>query len=87
MAAAQHMPLTPFVDVLPLPERLLARDHNGRLTVRIRTGSHSFHRGNLPRSRVWGYDGTLPGPTIEAERGHPVRVRGATSLTAGCPSS
>ncbi len=48
MAAAQRMPLTPFVDVLPLPERLLARDHNGRLTVRIRTGSHSFHR-DLPR--------------------------------------
>lgn len=84
MAAAQHMPLTPFVDVLPLPERLLARDHNGRLTVRIRTGSHSFHR-DLPRSRVWGYDGTLPGPTIEAERGHPVRVEWRNELDGGLP--
>jgi len=84
MADARTMPLTPFVDVLPLPERLLAHERNDRLTVRISAGSHRFHR-DLPESRVWGYDGTVPGPTIEAERGHPVRVEWRNELEAGLP--
>jgi spore coat protein A len=66
-------PLTPFVDALPLPSRLLATEHEGRLTVRIRAGEHRFHR-DLPASSVWGFEGAVPGPTIEAERGQPVTV-------------
>ncbi|MBV8529094.1 MAG: hypothetical protein JOZ75_12330, partial [Candidatus Dormibacteraeota bacterium] len=61
-------PLAPFVDPLPMPRRLLAAEHRGRLTVRIRAGAHRFHR-DLPPSPIWGYDGTVPGPTIEMERG------------------
>jgi FtsP/CotA-like multicopper oxidase with cupredoxin domain len=66
-------PLTPFVDGLPLPRRILADQHGGELTVPIRAATHRFHR-DLPESRVWAYDGRVPGPTIEAERGRPVRV-------------
>ena len=66
-------PLTPFVDALPLPRRILADHHGGKLTVPIRAATHRFHR-DLPTSRVWAYDGRVPGPTIEAERGRPVRV-------------
>jgi len=77
-------PLTPFVDALPLPPRLLAREHEGRLTVRMRAGSHRFHR-NLPESRVWGYDRGVPGPTIEAERGDPVRVEWINELEGTLP--
>src|SRR6266511_1894409 len=66
-------PLTPFVDALPLPRRILADQHGGELTVPIRAATHRFHR-DLPESRVWAYDGRVPGPTIEAERGRPVRV-------------
>jgi FtsP/CotA-like multicopper oxidase with cupredoxin domain len=66
-------PLTPFVDALPLPRRILAGQHDGELTVPIRAATHRFHR-DLPTSRVWAYDGRVPGPTIEAERGQPVRV-------------
>jgi FtsP/CotA-like multicopper oxidase with cupredoxin domain len=65
--------LTPFVDALPLPRRILADQHGGELTVPIRAATHRFHR-DLPTSRVWAYDGRVPGPTIEAERGRPVRV-------------
>src|SRR5260370_34938062 len=64
-------PLTPFVDALLVPRRLIAAEHQGQLTVRIQTATHRFHR-DLPESRIWGYDGTVPGPTIEAERGKPV---------------
>jgi FtsP/CotA-like multicopper oxidase with cupredoxin domain len=77
-------PLTPFVDPLPLPRRLLAREHDGRLSVRMRTGRHSFHR-DLPASRVWGFDGSIPGPTIEAERGEPVRVEWINELEGTLP--
>jgi len=66
-------PLTPFVDALPLPRRILAGRRGGELTVPIRAATHRFHR-DLPASRVWVYDGRVPGPTVEAERGWPVRV-------------
>jgi len=72
-------PLEPFVDPLPLPSRLVAAEHGGRLSVGIRAGRHRFHR-ELPESPVWGFDGTVPGPTIEAERGQPVSVEWRNEL-------
>lgn len=35
---------------------------------------HSFHR-ELPLQPIWGYDGTLPGPTFAAQVGEPIVVR------------
>jgi FtsP/CotA-like multicopper oxidase with cupredoxin domain len=83
-ASPLRSPLTPFVDPLPLPRRLLACEHEGRLTVVMRAGSHRFHR-DLPESRVWGYDGGVPGPAIEAERGHPVRVQWRNEIEGALP--
>jgi spore coat protein A len=77
-------PLMPFVDTLPIPRRLRAAEHGGRLTISIRGGEHRFHR-DLPESRVWGYDGTYPGPTIEAERGRPVTVEWRNELAEPLP--
>jgi spore coat protein A len=77
-------PLTPFVDPLPLPPRWLAREHDGRLAVRIRGGVHRFHR-DLPDSRIWGFGGCMPGPTIEGERGYPVRVEWINELEGTLP--
>jgi FtsP/CotA-like multicopper oxidase with cupredoxin domain len=77
-------PLTPFVDPLPLPLRWLARERDGRLAVRMRCGVHRFHR-DLPDSRIWGFDGRVPGPTIEAERGHPVRIEWINELEGTLP--
>ena len=79
-------PLTPFVDPLPLPSRLLATEHDGRLTVRIRSGEHRFHR-DLPASSIWGFEGAVPGPTIEAERGQPVTVDWRNELEGAFPVS
>jgi len=73
MMRAVASPLTPFVDRLPIPPRLIAAEHDGRLTVHLRAGRHQFHR-DLPVSDIWGFEGTVPGPTIEAERGQPVTV-------------
>jgi FtsP/CotA-like multicopper oxidase with cupredoxin domain len=77
-------PLAPFVEALPVPRRLVAAEHEGRLTVRMRPGTHRFHR-DLPESTIWGYDGTVPGPTIEAERGQPVTVEWRNELDGPPP--
>jgi FtsP/CotA-like multicopper oxidase with cupredoxin domain len=79
-------PLAPFVDELPVPSRLLATQHDGRLTVSIRAGAHRFHR-DLPPSSIWGYAGTVPGPTIEAERGQAVTVEWQNLLAGAFPVS
>jgi FtsP/CotA-like multicopper oxidase with cupredoxin domain len=65
-------PLTPFVDRLPIPPRHVITEPTC-FTVRVETAQHRFHR-ELPPSRVWTYDGHLPGPTIEVRRGVPVEV-------------
>ena len=77
-------PLSPFADALAVPQRLIATQHNGRLTVPIRTGMHRFHR-DLAESSIWGYNGTVPGPTIEAERGEPVTVQWRNELDGPMP--
>src|SRR6476620_3605494 len=84
MTRAPTPPLTPFVDRLPVPSRLLASEHDGRLTVSIRAGAHRFHR-DLPPSRIWGYQGTVPGPTIEAERARSVTVEWRNELEEPLP--
>jgi FtsP/CotA-like multicopper oxidase with cupredoxin domain len=84
MNSALAVPLAPFADALPVPRRLVAAQQNGRLSVPIRAGMHRFHR-DLPESAIWGYDGTVPGPTIEAERGQPVTVQWRNELDAPLP--
>jgi hypothetical protein len=71
MATVDH-PLSPFVDPLPIPPRRVITEP-ARLTIRVQTALHRFHR-ELPPSRVWAYDGHLPGPTIEVRRGVPLEV-------------
>ena len=50
----------------------------------MRAGTHRFHR-DLPPSPIWGYEGTAPGPTIEAERGRPVTVEWRNELDGPPP--
>jgi FtsP/CotA-like multicopper oxidase with cupredoxin domain len=84
MTRALESPLAPFVDALPFPSRLVAADHDGRLTVRLRAAVHRFHR-ELPASSIWGFEGVIPGPTIEVERGQPVTVEWRNELAGPLP--
>jgi FtsP/CotA-like multicopper oxidase with cupredoxin domain len=86
MKRALAAPLAPFVDALPLPSRLVAAEHDGRMTVRMRAAAHRFHR-DLPASSIWGFEGMIPGPTIEAERGQPVTVEWRNELQGAFPVS
>ena len=64
--------------------RILAGERDGHLSIRVRAATHRFHR-DLPASRVWAYEGSVPGPTIEAERGRPVRVEWLNELEGTLP--
>ena len=70
--------LSPFgcVDELQIPKHLVPKEqHKGSAVYRVRMmeGMHSMH-SSLPPTTIWGYEGTYPGPTIEAFSGDRVDV-------------
>jgi len=75
--------LTPFVDPLPIPA--VATPVTGtvggvaKYVIPITEQSQTYHR-DLPATRVWGYAGTYPGPTIVASRDKEVTVQWVNDL-------
>ncbi|KJV26404.1 bilirubin oxidase [Luteibacter yeojuensis] len=70
--------LAPFVDPLPVPPVL--RPEPGKLvTVRMAPSSHKLHR-DLPPTELWTYNGSYPGPTIEARTGQAIDIAWANAL-------
>ena len=72
--------LTPFVDPLPIPSILRPRPGD-TLRMTMRASEQRLH-SQLPPTRVWTYNGSMPGPTIEAHSGHPVTVEWHNGLPA-----
>jgi spore coat protein A len=70
--------LAQFVDPLPTPSALRAKEQRanpldpsqqvGYLRIEMRVADIPVHR-DLPPSPMWSYNGTVPGPTIEARSG------------------
>lgn len=79
----QSHPRIPFVDALPVPSRRLVTVPQ-RLTIQLQTAVHRFHR-DLPPAPVWTFDGTVPGPTVEVQRGVPLEVRWENRLAGTLP--
>lgn len=76
------VPLARFVDPLPIPPTLrpVRVDHGvAHYEVSAREFTQRIHR-DLPPTRLWGYASRFPGPTIEAVRGVPIRVRWINDL-------
>jgi len=81
--------LTPFVDPLPIPR--IAKpigtrpnpDHPHQqipyYRIDLREARQQVHR-DLPPTRMWGFNGTFPGPTLETESGKPILVEWANEL-------
>ena len=77
------MELTPFVDALPIPRYLKPKKRCKKFTyyeVTMRETLVQMHSELLKPTRVWGYEGQVPGPIIEAERGECVRVKWINDL-------
>ncbi|BAG17280.1 putative laccase [Streptomyces griseus subsp. griseus NBRC 13350] len=81
-AAKAAKALVPFLDPLPVPRVITGR--KGELTVTMRSARVRLHR-SLPYTRLWTYEGTHVGPTIEARRGSRLRVAWENDLTGDYP--
>lgn len=76
------MNLTKFVDELPIPPILKPFRKNPFQTiykVRMVECKQSLHR-ELNDTKLWGYEGCYPGPTIEVESGEKVFVKWTNNL-------
>ncbi|MFJ8150418.1 multicopper oxidase family protein [Streptomyces sp. NPDC096048] len=84
--SADGLLLTKFRDPLRTPPVLRPRDRGGHdeLTVRMRTADVTVH-SELPAVRMWTYEGSHPGPTIETVRGRRLRVTWENGLTGNIP--
>ena len=89
-------PTRPWQDALPVPEvagdvpsypSAVPHQYDARFPAQklyrlsLEERQHSFH-SDLPTSPIWGYDGTFPGPTIDARYGQPIRIRYVNNLPA-----
>jgi FtsP/CotA-like multicopper oxidase with cupredoxin domain len=84
--SADGLTLTKFKDPLRTPPVLRPRDRGGydELTVRMRTADVTVH-SELPPVRMWTYEGSHPGPTIETVRGRRLRVAWENHLRGNIP--
>ncbi|MGG0476246.1 multicopper oxidase family protein [Priestia aryabhattai] len=76
------MELKKFVDTLPIPSIIRPKGmYKGRpfYDVCMIETLHKFHR-DLPKTKVWGYNGLVPGPTFNVEKNQPIYVRWANNL-------
>jgi len=71
-----------FVDPLRVPETTRS---NGKMAgspyyeIRMTQFRQRLHR-QLPRTKLWGYDGVFPGPTFDVQRNEGIRVRWINDL-------
>ncbi len=69
--------ITPFLDALPIPGKLrpLSAGKDGlEYVVRMTEFTRRLH-SQLPLTRLWGFEGSYPGPVIEARQGQAVTIR------------
>ncbi|GIF05166.1 multicopper oxidase family protein [Actinoplanes siamensis] len=85
LPAAAVTSLVPFTDPLRIPPLLRPRpDTSELLTVSARPVWVRLHSA-LPRTLVWAYEGSFPGPTIEVRRGQRLRVAWRNDLSGNYP--
>ena len=66
-----------YIDPLPIPKRHAPQRTGGtgiQYRVRILEFTRQMH-SQLPATKLWGFEGQYPGPTIEATRGTPITVQ------------
>ena len=72
--------LTPYVDPLPIPPVIrCAGNVDEVIEIEMRQFQRKVHR-DLPPTTLWGYNGSWPGPTIEAQTGHALNINWVSKL-------
>jgi spore coat protein A len=72
--------LTRYVDPLPIPPVISNVDKpDAIIEIEMRQFKLKVHR-DLPPTTLWGYNGSWPGPTIEAQRGKPLNINWVSKL-------
>ncbi|MFC7372455.1 multicopper oxidase family protein [Fictibacillus iocasae] len=76
------MELRKFVDALPIPS-VIKPDGTYRgkpyYEVKMLETLHRFHK-DLPKAKVWGYNGLVPGPTFEVKKDEDIYVKWQNKL-------
>jgi spore coat protein A len=77
--------LRKFIDPLPKPGVLAPSGYAGTVPVYQIAASEFAQQlhSDLPPTTVWGYQGSYPGPTIEARRNQPLRIVWQNRLGTG----
>jgi len=79
VSALQSTPtLKPYVDALPIPP-VIALQSGVVTRIGMSQFQQKLHR-DLPPTTVWGFQGSYPGPTLEARQGSPVQVQWINNL-------
>jgi spore coat protein A, manganese oxidase len=74
--------LAPYVDPLPIPRVIRPTDNPTEiLELEMIQFQQKVHR-DLPATTVWGYNGSWPGPTIEAQSGQALNINWISKLPA-----
>lgn len=71
------MPLTKYVDLLPIPPVLKPKGRRfgtTYYTVKMKEIKQKLHR-DLNPTKLWGYEGIYPGPTIEVNRNCKTKIK------------
>jgi spore coat protein A, manganese oxidase len=72
--------LTRYVDPLPLPPVIRSSGQSGEIVeIEMLQFQQKVHR-DLPPTTVWGYNGSWPGPTIEAKSGETLNINWTSKL-------
>jgi spore coat protein A len=72
--------LAPYVDPLPIPRVIRSTDNPTEiLELEMIQFQQKVHR-DLPATTVWGYNGSWPGPTIEARSGQSLNISWISKL-------
>jgi spore coat protein A len=75
--AATAAGLARYVDALPIPD--VIRPGQAVQQVVMSQFHQKLHRDMAP-TKLWGYNGTYPGPTIEVRRGNPANILWSSNL-------
>ena len=75
--SAMPQNITKFLDPLPRPQVLSETDS---YVIEMSHFQQQLH-SEFPLTNLWGFNGTYPGPTIEARKGVPISVKWVNNLS------